>query len=346
MKTPILQILTLTAVSVSLAACGSPASDPLSAQSGNTAGSGGGGQAISLYTSQPDADVTAMVAAFNQANPGTKVNVFRSGTEEVTSKLQAEKQAGAAGADVIFIADALSMEKLKGAQLLAKYTSSEASGIDKKYIDAEGFYTGTKLIATGIAINTDKVKTAPDSWKVFTRPEAKGAAEMASPLYSGAAAYNVALFAANPDFGWDYWQAVAANGMTVSQGNGAVLKDVASGTKSYAMVVEFIVARAAAQGSPVKFIYPNEGVPAVTEPIALASSAKNSAGGKQFIDFVLSEKGQEVESKLGYVPVRPQAPVPPGLKGVSDVKVLEGDLKQLSGSVDQAKDKFKTMFHQ
>lgn len=343
MKRPALGIVTLACVAATLAACGSSNdNNPL----GSASTSGGSSGQITLYTSQPDTDVAAMVKAFNEKNPDIKVNVFRSGTEEVISKIEAEKQAGASGADVIFIADALSMEKLKGDQLLAAYSSPQASDVPAQYVDPDHFYTGTKIISTGIAINTTKVKTEPTSWNVLTSPEAKGAAEMASPLYSGAAAYNVALFSDNPAFGWDYWQKLAANGMTVTKGNGAVLKDVASGAKSYGMVVEFIVARAAAEGSPVKFIYPSEGVPAVTEPIALAAKAKNPDGAKKFIDFVMSEDGQKVESQLGYVPIKPGAPVPEGLKSVDDLNVMKGDVTQLFGEVDAAKQKFKTMFKQ
>lgn len=345
MKRSTLGVVTLACVAATLAACGSSSDNNPLAEGSATSGSGGSG-AITLYTSQPDTDVSAMVKAFNEKNPDIKVNVFRSGTEEVISKIEAEKQAGATGADVIFIADALSMEKLKGDDLLAAYESPEASDVPDQYVDPEHFYTGTKIITTGIVINTDKVKTEPTSWQVFASPEAKGKAEMPSPLYSGAAAYNVALFANTPQLGWDYWQKLADNGMTVTKGNGAVLKDVASGTKDYGMVVEFIVARAAAEGSPVKFIYPSEGVPAVTEPIALAAGAKNADAAKKFIDFVLSEDGQEVEAQLGYVPIRPGAPVPEGLKGVDDLNVMQGDIKQLYGEVDGAKDRFKTMFKQ
>lgn len=301
---------------------------------------------VTVYTSQPDADIAEMVTAFNKKYPGVTVDVFRSGTEEVLSKIRAEKQAGAVQADVIFIADALSMEALKSESLLAQYTSPEAAGIDAQYVDADGYYAGTKVIATGIAINTQAVTTKPTSWSVLTSPEAKGKAEMPSPLYSGAAAYNVSVLAADAAFGWDYWQAVADNGMTVTKGNGAVLKDVASGDKPYGMVVDFIVARAAAEGSPVEFLYPDEGVMAITEPIGLAADSHNPVAGKAFVDFVLSEAGQEVESGLGYVPIRAEAPVPNGLKGVADLKLLSGDLDQLSKSTEADKAKFADMFHQ
>lgn len=301
---------------------------------------------ITLYTSQPDADVAEMVSAFNDAYPDVTVDVFRSGTEEVLSKIRAEQQAGASQADVIFIADALSMEGLKLDDVLAQYSSPEAADFDAQYVDPEGFYTGTKIIATGLAINTDLVTERPTSWSVLTSPEAKDVAEMASPLYSGAAAYNVSVLAADPDFGWDFWQAVADNGMTVTKGNGAVLQDVAAGDKKYGMVVGFIVARAAAEGSPVEFLYPEEGVLAITEPIALAAGAKNPVAAKAFIDFVLSEAGQEVASSLGYVPIRAGAPVPAGLQGVDELTLLEGDLSSLLATSEADKEKFAEMFNQ
>lgn len=328
----------LTAV----AGCGGSKQDsPL-----DRSGGGQGGKTVTVYTSEPDSDINAMVKAFNKKYPDIKVKTFRSGTEQVLSKIEAEKQAGARGADVVFIADALSMEKLKGDGLLRKYASPNAKDIDKQYMDPAGYYEGTKVIATGLAINTDDVKTAPHSWNVLTKPATKGKAVMPSPLYSGAAAYNVALFAGDSDFGWNYWKGVADNDTRVVQGNGSVLEAVTKGQQDYGMVVGFIVARAAKQGSPVKFIYPREGVPVITEPIALAKKAPHPEAGKKFIDFVFSSQGQQVESNLGYVPLDPHAKVPNGLTGVDDIDVMSGDTQKLIAKVGDAKSKFKKTFHE
>ena len=68
---------------------------------------------LSLYTSQPDRDAAQTVEAFKKRHPGVEVEIFRSGTTEVMNKLQAEFAAGDPRADVLFIADAVSMEKLK-----------------------------------------------------------------------------------------------------------------------------------------------------------------------------------------------------------------------------------------
>src|SRR5258707_7255654 len=69
---------------------------------------------LTLYTSQPDKIAAETVAAFNKKEPGVQVEIFRSGTTEVMNKLQAEIVAGDPRADVLFIADAVTMEQLKG----------------------------------------------------------------------------------------------------------------------------------------------------------------------------------------------------------------------------------------
>ena len=48
-------------------------------------------------------------------------------------------------------------------------------------------------MATGIVVNTENVKELPTSWKVLTSEDSKGKIIMPSPLYSGAAAYNLGV---------------------------------------------------------------------------------------------------------------------------------------------------------
>ena len=42
--------------------------------------------------------------------------------------------------------------------MLLPYESPELKGIPEEYIDKDHMYTGTKVITTGIAYNTDLVK--------------------------------------------------------------------------------------------------------------------------------------------------------------------------------------------
>ena len=146
-----------------------------------------GGKLV-LYTSQPERDAAQTVAAFKKAYPGVEVEVFRSGTTEVMGKLAAEFAAGQPKADVLLIADAATHggaeERRAAAAVSAKRRSTAC---DAGTYDADRTYFGSKLITTGIAVNT-AAKSRPTSWADLAKPEYKGQIAMPSPLYSGAAA--------------------------------------------------------------------------------------------------------------------------------------------------------------
>jgi len=69
---------------------------------------------MTLYTSQPERDVTKLIAAFNELHPDVAVDVFRSGTEEVVSKVRTEHAVRSVLADVLLVADSVTFESLKG----------------------------------------------------------------------------------------------------------------------------------------------------------------------------------------------------------------------------------------
>jgi iron(III) transport system substrate-binding protein len=301
---------------------------------------------LNFYTSQPEEDVTKLVSAFNKKYPDVKVETYRSGTEEVVAKLQAENQAGKIQADVLLVADSVTFEALKQQKLLKSYKSPELAKIPKGFADPDGMYQGTKILATVLAVNTQKVKTLPTSWKVLTEAANKGTSIMPSPLYSGAAAYNVGVMTRTDGFGWDFFKKLKENEISVVKGNGAVLKEVATGAKSYAMVVDYLVPREKKKGSPVELVYPTEGVPVITEPIGILNNTANEKAAQALVDFVLSEEGQKISAEIGYTPIREGVKAPEGLKSFSEMKVLTGDLGKLVEARDQDKQEFTKIFGQ
>lgn len=301
---------------------------------------------MSFYTSQPDADAAKLVEGFNAKYPDVEVEIFRSGTEEVMSKIQAEKLAGDIVADVLLVADAVTFESLKEEDMLLPYESKEAGEIPAEFIDPDKTYYGTKIMATGIAVNTANVKEIPTSWNVLTSGEAKGKIIMPSPLYSGAAAYNLGVLTRQESFGWDFYEKINANEVMVTKGNGDVLKNVAAGEKDYGMIVDYLVARAKQEGSPVELVYPTEGVPVITEPIGIMKDPENEAAAKAFVDFVLSEEGQQLASELGYTPIRKGVEAPDGLKTIDELTVISSDMVELFQSREEDKKQFAEKFGQ
>jgi iron(III) transport system substrate-binding protein len=298
---------------------------------------------LSLYTSQPEKDAQATVNAFRKAHPRVEVEIYRSGTTEVMSKLAAEFAAGQPRADVLLIADAVSMESLKAQNRLLQYSEARTDGFLDGAVDPEKYYFGSKLITTGIAYNT-AAKLKPTAWKDLARPELKGQITMPSPLYSGAAAILVSAMAARPDLGWGYFEALRANDATTVAGNGAVLKSVASGEKAYGVLVDFMALNAKANGSPIEFVFPAEGVPAVTEPVAILRTTANAAAAKAFVDFILSDEGQKFAVSQGYVPAKTGVGNPDWLPKDAKLNIMSKDVKGILARADEDKRRFSSLF--
>jgi iron(III) transport system substrate-binding protein len=274
-----------------------------------------------IYTSQPNADAQATVDGFKAANPGIDVEWVRDGTPQIMAKLNAEIAAGNPVADVLLIADTVTLQRMKQAGQLLAYKSPEAKNYDAALYDADGYYYSTKLITTGIMYNT-QAAMKPTSWADLAKPEAKGLVTMPSPVASGAALIHAQTLAAVDGLGWDYYKKLKQNGAVAAGGNGGVLKAVASGEKAYGVVVDYMPIREKAKGAPIEFVFPKEGVSAVTEPAAILASTKHQNNSKKFIDYVLSENGQDGFLKLGYIPARNGMAVPEGFPARDTIKVL------------------------
>lgn len=284
---------------------------------------------LALYTSQPERDAAQTVTAFKKAYPGVEVEVFRSGTTEVLGKLAAEFAGGAPKADVLLIADAGSMESLKKAGRLMSYPEAKLNGLEPGSYDADRTYFGSKLITTGIVVNTS-AKNRPTSFADLVKPEYKGQLSMPSPLYSGAAAIMLGTMTSRPDLGWSYFEKLKADDTVAVRGNGAVLTAVANGEKSYGILVDFMAFNARARGSPIDFIFPAEGNPAVTEPVAILKTTQNPAAARAFVDFILSDEGQKLAVAMGYIPARASVGMPAWLPAGTKINIMPTDIAKVA----------------
>ncbi|TFF17722.1 extracellular solute-binding protein [Jiella endophytica] len=296
-----------------------------------------------LYTSQPNEDAQATVDAFEKKYPGVEVEWVRDGTTKVMAKLQAEFSAGNPQPDVLLIADSVTMAGLKRDGRLMSYEGADTTGFEDGLYDKDKAYFSTKLITTGLVNNT-RAEMTPSSWKDLTKPEAKGQVTMPSPLTSGAALVHLATITQNPDLGWDYVEALAKNGATAAGGNGGILKAVAGGQKAYGVIVDYLPIREAEKGSPVNFVFPTEGVSAVTEPVAILKTAKNPDAAKAFVDFLLSEDGQRLAAKQGYLPAREGVAPPEGFPSRDKIKLMAFDADKALADEEANKKRFAEIF--
>ena len=167
---------------------------------------------------------------------------------------------------------------------------------------------------------------------------------MPSPLYSGAAAIMLSTMTARADLGWKLFEGLKANEAVAVRGNGAVLRSVATGEKAYGVLVDFMAYNAKKQGSPIDFVFPKEGAPAVTEPVAIVKTTKNEAAAKAFVDFILSDDGQKLALAMGYIPAKPSVGAPSWLPEGTKINVMPSDIAAVVKVTEADKARFATMF--
>jgi len=296
-----------------------------------------------LYTSQPNADAQRTVDAFVAKYPDVDVEWIRDGTTKVMAKLRAEFEAGAPQPDVLLIADMVTMEGLEAEGRLMPHPDADVSAYDPALMDVEGHYFSTKLITTGIVYNTS-APMAPTSYKDLLAEDAKGKLAMPSPLTSGAATIHMSAITSHPDLGWDFYESLSDQGANPQGGNGGTYKAIAGGEKLYGFVVDFLPIRNKLEGAPVEFVFPEEGVSAVTEPVAILSTAKNPTAAKAFVDFLISPEGQQLASDMGYLPAHPDIVPPEGFPPLSEIKLLDFDPAKALADDAANKQKFVDIF--
>lgn len=338
----LLAVATLTA-----AACAPAAQGPAGGQPGPASPSperAVSGQ-FTLYTSVPQNIASRIEQSLAKRHPDLKVTIFRAGTGEVVAKLAAEHRAGAIQADVVWVAEPSTYEELKRQDLLLKFTPREADRLAAELKDPEGFYYAGRLINTVIIYNTNLVRTPPQGWKDLLRPEFKDKVGLPTPAASGAAVAFVGALSKSPDFGYDYFRQLRANGAVQVRNNTEANQKVARGEHMAAATLDFMVRELKATGSPVDMVWPREGAIFTPSPVGIIRTSKNQEAAKAFVDYILSQQGQRDMVEVGsFLPVRDDVAPPAGAPKLSEVKRFSLDWKDITARTEEIKAQFTTIF--
>ncbi len=297
-----------------------------------------------IYTSQPQGQMVEVIELFNKQYPDIEVELYRDGTTKVLNKLQAEIAAGDPKADILLIADSVAMNALKKQDVLQPYADADVSGFDPAQYDPDKYFFGTKLITTGIIYNTQAGVPAPKSWKDLLKPEAKNQVIMPSPLYSGAAVIHVGTLTEQPGLGWEYYEKLADNEAVAGKGNGSVREAVARGEKAYGVIIDYMAFGAKAKGSPVDFVFPEEGVTSINQPAGILKGSKHVDAARKFIDFQLSKAAQEQSVRQNYIPLLKGVNPPADYGDLSNMKVMTADPEVIEKKTEENKRKFADLF--
>jgi len=233
---------------------------------------------------------------------------------------------------------------LKKKGVLTPYTSPSAEGISSQFRDKEDYWIGFAARARVLIYNTNLLEQAdvPSSIFELTKPEWKGRAAIAYPLFGTTATHVAALYASlGREKTEEYLKALKANDIVVVDGNSVVRDIVVEGEVPIGFTDTDDANVAIQSGKPVKTAYPDgEGIGTLLIPntVSLIKDCPHPDEGKELIDYLLS---REVESKLAFsesanMPIRDGVKKPGHVPEFSSIRALEVDYYQVAENLERS----------
>ena len=298
------------------------------------------------YTSLAIPSSTAIAHAFRTKYAGVDVEVHRTGSQRVLQRVMQEAGAGIKNADVIHTSDAGHFVLFKDKGMLMKYIPKGAEIFPAGFKDKDGFYFGMRATLSVIAYNPKSVaeKDALKTWKDLLNPKWKGKMVSAHPGYSGIIMTHV-LALVNL-YGWEYFRELAKNGLHVVQSANDPAGVVASGERPVgANGAEYFYYKTQKQGNPIKIIYPNEGIPLVVSPVAIAKDAPHPNAAKLFSEYIFAKESQQLlADREGLYTGHPEVTYPADKPKLKDLKLLSVDADELEKKNAEIKKRFVEFF--
>jgi ABC-type Fe3+ transport system substrate-binding protein len=255
---------------------------------------------------------TPFAQAFQKKYPGTKVEVQNRNTAAAIAFIR-ETQSNPP--DIFWASAPDAFEVLKKHSLLQPY-KPKAQGIAGKVgvypvNDPAGYYTGFAASGYGIMYNTRYMRAnnlpAPKEWRDLKNPVYFGHVGISAPSRSGTTHLTVETILQGEgwDKGWALLLEIGGNLAQVSDRSFGVPDAVNSGQYGIGIVIDFFGLSAKASGFPVEFVYPSV-TTIVPANVGIIAKAKNQKAAEAFVEFLLSEEGQEIllDPKIQRLPVR------------------------------------------
>lgn len=339
----------LVAGTLALAACGPASTSPSTAPRSEMVAPSPSGVAsaspepepeptgtLRLYTSVTQDTIDAVLAAYADVAPDVTVEVFRAPTGELDARIAAERREGEIAADVLWGTDPLSVQAYAAEDLFAAWTPSEADAVPAEY--RTDTFWGTRLLNMVIVHRAD-LADPPADWGDLADPGLADAVGIPDPGFAGSAFAVLGYFAAEPEYGMDYYRRLADNGAVQVQAIPEVLTGVAEGRFAAGMTLDKSARDAIAQGSPVEIAWPASGAIAIYSPVAVFAGADNEATARHFANFLLGREAQEAIASTGWQPIRADVDGPP-----IDGRLVSPEWAELFDRQDDLLEEYRAIF--
>ena len=285
--------------------------------------------------------------SFEQRFPGISVQVERSGSERVFTRIAQETESNIRVVDVVNTADLAHCSVWMKRGWLEPYLPEEVvQHYDRGYYDADGHYLTTRVLVSPFGYNTNLVKPeeTPKSFADLLDPKWMGKMVKGHPGFSGT--IMTATFQITRDLGWDYLEKLAKQRVLQVQSATDTPKRISLGER--AVMVDgagYLVIRYKEAGQPVEIVYPEEGTPLATGPSAVFKGAPNPNAARLFQNWMHSREAQQliVDDARQYS-AHSQTVEKPGIRKLADIKLMKEDPEGILAEGEAVKKRYAEIF--
>jgi iron(III) transport system substrate-binding protein len=279
---------------------------------------------VNWYTSMPQSHAETFARLFEEKHDSVKVRITRQGTFDIISRVEAELKSGQTVVDVIHVLDPAIFISLRKRGELYNYEPRESKVIPPQYKDP-GYWTSARLVTICLAYNTEKLSEdeTPKTWRdlLDERWADKIVLKDAQTAGSAYAQY----YFLREKHGVSFWEQLAHQGPVIYKSGDRMLQAllredvlIAGGVLGYKVYQYSIL-----KGLPIRAVWPQDGVPVCLGPVGILRAAPHPNAGKLFVEYMLSQEGQQALSDLlGSYSTRPDVSPPEGWVSLSELNLL------------------------
>ena len=334
----------LAAVSLALAACGAPATDPATGDPTSPATSHDGRVEgpVTVYSGRSEELVGPLLEQFTEAT-GVVVEARYGDTAEMANLILTEGEDSPA--DVFFAQDAGALGAVAREGLLADLPGEVLDRVDARFRSPDGAWVGVSGRARVVAYNTDALTEAdlPDTIFGYTDPEWSGRIGWAPTNGSFQAFVTALRVIEGEDRAREWLEGIQANDPKVYEGNNPALDAVIAGEVDVAFINHYYLMQRLVEDPDATAAnhFLTDGDPGALVNVAgagILNTSDQPDAARQLVEFLLSEEAQAYfASETKEYPllegVEPDADLPP-LSEIGTPDIDLSDLSDLEGTLE------------
>jgi iron(III) transport system substrate-binding protein len=299
---------------------------------------------VTWYTSTPVAAGQYIANEF-QKKTGIKVEMLRTGGQNVIRRFLQEADSGRIVVDVITMSDMSAANAMTRRGLLVPFKPVGFDKIIPDAKDANGNYIAQRLTLVGMIVRTDKIAAAdyPKTWTDLTNPKFKGKLVMADPSFTAIQLVVVATL--SQKLGWQFYEGLHKNDTMIVQGHEQIFDMIKRGERLVsAEASDPRIYTGGTMPDNMINIIPAEGAIQVPSPTAIVKGSPHPNAAKLFAQFNLLPEIQHKFTEEGHHSPRVDVQPPPGLPALGVLRLYPIDYDWIEANTRQLKTKFAEIF--